>query len=591
VEALSGDQTPVIRPEGLRPSGQKYKATVPDTLDLAERARLSVHGLTSFLNAQADYAPYGHAYFNANPPYMSDLPGGPPNWGKIAEALVFARLMCGSEENLQIDARMFEGMLASPWMQVNPVAPTPVSCGMQALMAVYQLDPHPSLIRKIDDMAEAHLEAAKFRDGAAYYYDGPYDERETSLGVLGYWLPVFIQGRAIRSLTRWGALDGDPKYVELSGKLAKFLLEPKYWVAEAGPKVVHGANHGHFNGHHHSYTQALIGLLWYAEVTHDRPLKQFVRASYEYLRNFGIAGIGLFGEGCTTGDMVLLAIKLSDSGVGDYWDDADRYVRNHLAELQITDAARLCETVETMPEGRGKNDTTQGPFDLINESQDNVIERNVGVFLSDATHPTLIPEPCLLYTICCTGNCTAAMYAAWESTVRCHDGVAQVNLLLNRASPWLDIESYLPHEGKVVIRNKAARRLCVRLPGWVQHADCRLNGQAADVFWAGRYLVLEALEPKDVVTIMFALPETIERYTLKWKQSEFWKESTNPGPSWQPDRKPTEYVCRFRGNTLVEIGPRDQGPGYPLYLRDHLKSDRAPLTKVVRYVPSRLLAW
>ena len=300
VPAQSAEETPVIRPEGLRPLGRRYEANVPDTLDLAERARLSVHGLTSFLNPQADYAPYGHTYFNANPPYLSDMPGGPPNWGKIAEALVVARLMCGSEENLQVDAKMLEGMLDSPWMDVNPAAPTPVSCGMQALVAVYQLDPHPALRKKIDAMAEAHHRAAKLRDGAAYYYDGPYDERETALGVTGYWLPVFIQGRAIRALTRWSALGGDPKHVELSGKLANFLLQPKYWVAEAEPKVVHGADHGHFNGHHHSYTQAMIGLLDYAEATHDPSMKQFVRESYEYLRNFGIARIGLFGEGCTT---------------------------------------------------------------------------------------------------------------------------------------------------------------------------------------------------------------------------------------------------------------------------------------------------
>lgn len=51
-----------INIEKLRPHGQYYQATVPDTLDLAERARLSVHALTCFLNPQAEYAPYGHTY-------------------------------------------------------------------------------------------------------------------------------------------------------------------------------------------------------------------------------------------------------------------------------------------------------------------------------------------------------------------------------------------------------------------------------------------------------------------------------------------------------------------------------------------------
>ena len=38
-----------------------------------------------------------------------------------------------------------------------------------------------------------------------------------------------------------------------------------------------------------------------------------------------------------------------------------------------------------------------------------------------------------------------ALYDAWESIVRCLDDMAQVNLLLKRASPWLDVDSYLPY--------------------------------------------------------------------------------------------------------------------------------------------------
>jgi hypothetical protein len=68
----------IIREAALQPKGKRYRALVPDTLDLAERAKLSVHGLTCFRNEQANYGPYGHTYFDANPPYMSDLPGGPP---------------------------------------------------------------------------------------------------------------------------------------------------------------------------------------------------------------------------------------------------------------------------------------------------------------------------------------------------------------------------------------------------------------------------------------------------------------------------------------------------------------------------------
>jgi hypothetical protein len=84
VRAMSSD--PVFQEDTFVPKGKYFQANVPDTLDLPERAKLSVHGLTSFLNPEstrppARYGPFGHTYFNADPPYMSDMPGGPPNWG------------------------------------------------------------------------------------------------------------------------------------------------------------------------------------------------------------------------------------------------------------------------------------------------------------------------------------------------------------------------------------------------------------------------------------------------------------------------------------------------------------------------------
>ncbi len=47
-------------------------------------------------------------------------------------------------------------------------------------------------------------------------------------------------------------------------------------------------------------------------------------------------------------------------------------------------------------------------------------------------------------------------------------------------------------------------------------------------------------------------------------------------------------VCKFRGNTLVEIRPEParitEGLGYPLYLREHMKARVAPMKTVTRFV-------
>jgi hypothetical protein len=600
------DTAPKLAASAMLPKGVRYWAVVPDTLDLAERARLSVRGLTAFLDPKANYAPYGHFYFNANPAFLTDLPGGPPNWGKITESLVFTRAMCGSREGLEIQAKSFRGMISPPtllpdrtyafspdYMRVNPSAPTPLSRSMLALIALYQVAPDPALRALIDQQARGHATSPKRIQDMLYYYDAPPDQNAGDSGEIMYGTQEFVAGCAIRALARWYDLVGTRAYLDAAGGLARFAMLPKFWTPEAEPKVVAGSDRAEFDGHFHSYTQCLMGLLVYAEAAHDRQMEEFVRSGYEWARSFGLARIGLFGEACGTGDMTYLALKLSLLGVGDFWDDADQYVRNELAELQISDGAKLQRVVDGMPPGHGVGPhNPAGPFDPQNESTDDVVRRCVGAFFSDSTHPTRIPQHSLLATICCTGNCTPALYFAWDSIVRCADGNAQINLLLNRASPWLDVDSYLPYEGKVAIHDKTARRISVRLPYWVDRTAlrCTVNGRRRDPLWAGRYAVLETLPPHAEIRLTFPVPATTERYHLAWKQSGFWQESTNPGEGWKPDRDRV-FTCTFRGNTLVDIIPRDSGPGYPLYERDTMKAAKAPMHTVERYIAPKLPAW
>jgi hypothetical protein len=250
---------------GITPTGKRYRATVPDTLDLAERARLAVHGLTAFLNEKANYAPYGHTYWNGNPPYMADLPGGPPNWGKIAESLVFARLMCGSEENLDIEAQSLRGMLSPPvllpdrtyayspdYERINPAAPTPLTRAMLALMALYQTAPSPALKARIDRMAADHTRAASHQGDLLYYADPPPMTDATFAGVFGTYLQVFMNGCAVRALARWWELGGDRADLDAAGGLARFALQDRFWTPEADAKAMVAPERGHFSGHIHA---------------------------------------------------------------------------------------------------------------------------------------------------------------------------------------------------------------------------------------------------------------------------------------------------------------------------------------------------
>ena len=90
-------------------------------------------------------------------------------------------------------------------------------------------------------------------------------------------------------------------------------------------------------------------------------LKEFCREYHEHTRRNGIvrmgwypawslpeisgnrpANLGDLTEPCALGDFVLNAVRMSDAGLGDYWDDVEYTVRNHLVEQQVCDLDKLC---------------------------------------------------------------------------------------------------------------------------------------------------------------------------------------------------------------------------------------------------------
>ena len=64
---------------------------------------------------------------------------------------------------------------------------------------------------------------------------------------------------------------------------------------------------------------------------------------------------------------------------------------------------------------------------------------------------------------CCIPNPTRAMFNVWDSIVTGVENSIRVNLLLNRAAEWVDVHSYLPVEGKVVVKVKKGKVKAIAL--------------------------------------------------------------------------------------------------------------------------------
>ena len=585
------------------PPGEHYTTTVPDTLDLAERAALAVNALTNF-RPDEGYAITQTFRFSHQPPMI-----GPPNWltPKFLRTLPLIRLMCGSDLNLAVETEAWgaflkqiqaDGLLYCPISGDGPPPNTsyPMFNGIlaQALALRHGLDGEdlwmPWLHLLWRGLKRASIDCGEYAyippecsldssgvwrwtlrgsgDAPGYLPYSPPDEPiHDSQGQEG--TVKFEHSGSIKALVQCYQMTGDQEALACARKLIKFCLKPALWSHEADDASVPPHEHGQFTGHFHGNMGFLETLLHFALTENDSALSQVVREGYEHARRHGVIRLGFMpgwikpmmgrdaewsleqNEGCGVADTLILAIRLTDAGLGDYWDDIDSIVRNHFVELQVTD-------IERMRRACGSD-----AYDEVHRQ-----------FLGGFTQAKLLVNPHSSVFGCCTANGNRALYTAWEGITRFSNGVATVNMLLNRAAPWMDIHSYLPFQGKVAIHNKQARAVQVRLPRWIDVAQlaCYVNDKAIGLHRVGNNILFDHLAGGEKIRVEFPVPETTEQYTICG----------------------TRYTVSLRGNTVVDITPRESDDEaaeskYPFFQREHLKSRGAPMHEVKRFIASQVL--
>lgn len=90
--------------------GTRYTATVPDTLDLAEQARLAINALTGHLEPVRHYAVYQSFTFDRQPA-LGGLTWNLP--AKDARVLPLLRAMTGSAQNLDLERGLMDTRVES----------------------------------------------------------------------------------------------------------------------------------------------------------------------------------------------------------------------------------------------------------------------------------------------------------------------------------------------------------------------------------------------------------------------------------------------------------------------------------------------
>lgn len=599
----------------LLPSGTTYSDQVPLTLDLSERAELFIKGAVQSVIPDLYYAPAGillHdedqanscvAGVNPRPPCLFK---SPQNWGKVMQGLSFARKMTAFDrgdlsKTLSSQHRMMLNMLdrnVSLALQSQGFASivfsgqhcstgcvTTSTVAMQAVLTEWVRKPSPALMNALNGFLQIHSEALEnFTDSEGKTYSAFFSgtntaqEMEQPLGYLGqYWRP-FINGKALRVFSDMYLQTGDPRALSIANALSEYLRNYEHNLVWKSPDPTRFPNgSGYFAGHIHSWLQAALGLATHAEALRktdrDSLLAQaelnLARDVYSFVKMRTRAGmIGNFGESGATGDMILLAIKLTNQGVGYYYEDAESWTRNALAEMQI-DA---------------------GAAQYIANNQDSIYVRDKigtkvqGMFFGDGTHALAIPFHHAGGTSDYAPNSFAGMHEVWKNTVVYKNNFAQINFLLNHASQYLDVYSDLPYGGRVVIKTKPSlgpiTSFGVRIPDWADRNQVKvaaLDTQGREYLlpqndwaWIAGAPFVQVLRAFPNISYIVKFPikvYTKEIYELR-SMDQQWYEASYPPSSGYPETV-ISYQGKFRGNTLVDVDHRPAW-GIPRYQRQNL---------------------
>lgn len=595
--------------------GRRYEDLIPATLDIAERAKLGIHALTSVTDPAADDQIYWAVNLRHNPVYMQhqfddydvQVVEG------FLEALPLLRVASGSRLNLDIDEHwtgnflrclgpdglFYLPMRGEPWdrpkgsdLSVTQISSSQLSARCLGTMTLYYTrDGNPMWKHACRHMVK-RLSQLAIRKQDYCYFPSSNLEPNAAYGA-GAQVPlgldaVEMNGRLQQGLSQYYRATGDEQALVLAGQLVKFVRhhssafdeQGRFLWADSDRRSLgwgYSAKYEVTGGHAHGRAIGLLSMLEYALASGDKDTAAFVKTSFEWVESqqgspFGVSTlVGWFPEwlypqyptceGCMAADMLALAVRLSVAGIGDYWDEVDRWVRNDFAEQQLTSSDWIYRSTEHLP-------LEAVPAHSVAKYTP---ERNVGAFAGWSSGNDWVLRGGIMH--CCTGNGNRTIYYVWENMVQHSEGEFRVNLLLNRASQVADVYSFLPYSGRVDLKMKSrCRSVLVRAPEWISSGNaevrCQVAGTARTPHWDGRYLQLGAADAGQIITVQFPIAERTVREQIG----------------------PKTYTLVLKGNTVVSIDPA--GKHGPLYIgRTPCNSNDLKWMKVNRFVADEAVTW
>ncbi|MDB5872064.1 MAG: hypothetical protein JWQ07_1506 [Ramlibacter sp.] len=535
----------------------------PDTVFLPDRARLAINCLNGCVNTKHNHLPF----------CLTDLTGDPPrmahtqfDWSdhtsRVIDALLLAKAMTGdaaASTHLPALTQLFDSGFGTDGLHYTPENPWSFHHAnmhyqrsvLNALLSLALVEGSDTARRQGNKLARALTEISIHREGYAYF---PAVERSPEGWPRGDWSilgsgvdPANTNGRLIFGLSRLAELLPDSEAGELAGAYARHVMHASSAFASDGSFAT-GMEFR--EGHFHSRAVTMLGVIRYGHAQRDASAIEWGRRVFDRALQYGTS-FGWFPErlvksrahGCETCaivDMMESAIWLAKCGHSQYWEHAERFLRNQLLESQVT----RIDWVKP---------STQPTEDSEWETTENVAQRSLGGFAGWSQPNDLVSKVMHrwdLYT-CCSAQGVRGLFNAWSHATTIDKQAVSVNLLINSASEHATVRSWLPAEGRVEVTLHRHTELRIRVPSWVDPRNLvlKINGkepasrETPHRFSDTVFVRTGPLAAGTVVEASFPVAAATTRETVL----------------------DTTYEVEWRGDTVVGISPG--GTRVPLYQR------------------------
>ena len=269
-----------------------------------------------------------------------------------------------------------------------------------------------------------------------------------------------------------------------------------------------------FGAHSHATMHAVWGVAHLGLVTGDAKYVNFAKNVWDglLLRGTGTgwfpAGPDSCNETCCISDMISVAGLIAQSGRSEYFDYAERYIRNYISRLQFL----VTPEFETYYRARNKSATEaqlQAGLNELRKFQGGIIG---GSGLNDFENALLGGVSGFEMFGCCAPEGMRAIHTAWMNTIAHYEksplgpaGV-YVNLSFNRDSKWGRVVSFMPESGRLTVKAVVKDAFFLRPPHWAprETVNAFVGTKHVATKWSGDYVRFDA-QPSDELTVTYPL--------------------------------------------------------------------------------------